>query len=123
MDAAFSPSCQSWLLRLKDLKFIIQLSLLKDPGKIIRIFIFELSLYDQGGLMKGFKLLYWHWFVFGMVLMLLELIVPSYTIFWFGLGGLVVGLILFAFTNLEFAWQISIWLVSSIGLILFWFHK
>ena len=44
--------------------------------------------------MEGFQMLYWHWLVFGMILMLLELVVPSFTIFWFGLGGLVVGVLL-----------------------------
>ena len=34
---------------------------------------------------------YWHWLVFGMVLIMAELFVPSFTIFWFGLGGLLVA--------------------------------
>ena len=71
--------------------------------------------------MESFKLLYWHWLVFGMVLMLLELVVPSFTILWFGLGGLVVALILLVFANLALTWQIFIWVVSSIGFTLFWF--
>jgi membrane protein implicated in regulation of membrane protease activity len=71
--------------------------------------------------MESFKLLYWHWLVFGMILMMLELVVPSFTILWFGLGGLVVGLILLIFANLAFTWQIFIWVVSSIGFTLFWF--
>jgi len=71
--------------------------------------------------MDGFKLLYWHWLVLGMILMLLELVVPSFTILWFGLGGLVVGVILLAFANLSVTWQIFIWVVSSVGFTLFWF--
>ena len=71
--------------------------------------------------MEGFKLLYWHWLVFGMVLMLLELVMPSFTILWFGLGGLAVGLILLAFANLSLSSQIFIWVVSSAGFTLFWF--
>ena len=55
--------------------------------------------------MEGFKLLYWHWLVFGMLLMLLELVVPSFTIFWFGLGGLVVGLLLLL-VDFSLTWQI-----------------
>jgi len=79
-----------------------------------------LSLY-KGCVMEGFKLLYWHWLVFGMVLMLLELVMPSFTILWFGLGGLAVGLILLAFANLSLSSQIFIWVVSSAGFTLFWF--
>jgi membrane protein implicated in regulation of membrane protease activity len=32
---------------------------------------------------------YWHWLVLGMILMVIEMFIPSFTIFWFGLGGLV----------------------------------
>lgn len=71
--------------------------------------------------MEGFKLLYWHWLVFGMLLMLLELVVPSFTIFWFGLGGLAVGLVLLLFADLSLAWQIFLWVVASTGFVLFWF--
>ena len=38
---------------------------------------------------------YWHWLVFGMILVMAELAIPSFTIFWFGLAGLLVGIILF----------------------------
>ena len=34
---------------------------------------------------------YWHWLVFGMILIIAELFIPSFTIFWFGLGALAVG--------------------------------
>ena len=72
--------------------------------------------------MEGFKILYWHWLVFGMILMLLELAVPSFTIFWFGLGGLVVGLLLLIFSDMAVAWQIFLWVVASIGFAVFWFR-
>lgn len=68
-----------------------------------------------------FKLLYWHWLVFGMLLMLLELVVPSFTIFWFGLGGLVVGLLLLLFTGMSVTLQIFLWVVASTGFAVFWF--
>ncbi len=71
--------------------------------------------------MEGFKLLYWHWLVFGMVLILLELAVPSFTIFWFGLGGIVVGLLLLAFSGMALTGQIFIWVVASSGFAFFWF--
>lgn len=71
--------------------------------------------------MDGFKFLYWHWLVFGMVLMMLELIVPSFTILWFGLGGLVVGLILLVLAEIPFTWQVLIWVASSVGFTIIWF--
>lgn len=71
--------------------------------------------------MEGFKILYWHWLVFGMILVLLELLVPSFTIFWFGLGGLVVGLLLLLFADMPFVWQILLWVGASVGFTFFWF--
>jgi inner membrane protein len=72
-------------------------------------------------MMEGFTVLYWHWLVFGMVLMIMELAVPSFTIFWFGLGGLVVGTLLLVFSGLTVPWQIFLWVVASSGFAVFWF--
>lgn len=72
--------------------------------------------------MESFKILYWHWLVFGMILMLLELAVPSFTIFWFGLGGLVVGVLLLLFAEMPLALQIFLWVIASVGFVLFWFR-
>ena len=37
------------------------------------------------------EMLYWHWLVLGVVLIVAEIFIPSFTILWFGLGALVVG--------------------------------
>lgn len=71
--------------------------------------------------MDDLHLLYWHWLVFGMILMLLELAVPSFTIFWFGLGGLVVGLLLLLAPGVGLTWQILLWVVASSAFAVFWF--
>lgn len=72
--------------------------------------------------MEGFRVLYWYWLVFGMLLMLLELAVPSFTIFWFGLGGLVVGLLLLLAPGVDLTWQILVWLGASSAFAVFWFR-
>lgn len=71
--------------------------------------------------MESFKILYWHWLVFGMILMLLELAIPSFTIFWFGLGGVVIGLLMLVFVDLPLTWQILLWVIASTGFAVFWF--
>ena len=38
-------------------------------------------------------MLYWHWLVLGVVLVVAEIFIPSFTILWFGLGALVVGVV------------------------------
>lgn len=63
----------------------------------------------------------WHWLVLGMALMLLELVVPSFTIFWFGLGAMVVAGALWIVPNLPLGRQIFIWAVGSIGFTVLWF--
>jgi membrane protein implicated in regulation of membrane protease activity len=69
----------------------------------------------------GFHPQYWHWIVFGMVLIIAELFVPSFTIFWFGLAGLAVGLILLAAPGLAFTWQLLAWALASCLMALLWF--
>jgi membrane protein implicated in regulation of membrane protease activity len=34
---------------------------------------------------------YWHWLIFGMALLIAEMFLGSMTIFWFGLGALVIA--------------------------------
>ncbi|WKE65395.1 NfeD family protein [Gallaecimonas kandeliae] len=69
-----------------------------------------------------FEIQYWHWLVFGMLLIIAELFVPSFTIFWFGLGALVVALLLGLSLPLSLAWQLLIWAVASTVFTLLWFR-
>ena len=71
--------------------------------------------------MQEFKMLYWYWLVLGMILMLLELVAPSFTIFWFGLGALVVGVVMLLFADISFTAQILLWVVASVGFTVLWF--
>jgi inner membrane protein len=64
---------------------------------------------------------YWHWLVFGMVLVIAELIIPSFTIFWFGLGGIIVGGVLLLAPQTSFKWQLFLWAVASGGMTFLWF--
>ena len=64
----------------------------------------------------------WHWLVLGMILIIAELFVPSFTIFWFGLGGLLVALCLWLLPNLAASWQLFIWAVASSFFTFLWFH-
>ena len=66
------------------------------------------------------ELQYWHWLVFGMLLVAGEIFVPSFTILWFGLGALFVGLLMLL-TDLNFPAQILIWTISSVLFTVLWF--
>lgn len=69
----------------------------------------------------AFKIYYWYWLVFGMVLIIAELFIPSFTIFWFGLGALMVGGVLFFFPDLSFSWQLVAWAAASCLFTYLWF--
>ena len=66
-------------------------------------------------------LLWWHWIVIGLALIGTELLAPAFYLIWFGLGALIVGL-LSALLPLSGTWQVLIWTVASIAMVLLWFR-
>lgn len=67
------------------------------------------------------EIAYWHWIVAGLLLMGFEIIVPSFTILWFGAGAIVTGIILAIFP-ISVTAQVIIWTLSSVGFTVFWFR-
>ena len=65
---------------------------------------------------------WWHWLLGGLGLVLLELVVPSFFIIWFGLGALLVGLGMLALPGLSLTAQIALWIVASVVMVLLWFR-
>lgn len=68
-----------------------------------------------------FQILYWHWLVFGMLIAMVEIFLPSFTALWFGLGALLVGVIMLLWPDITTSWQIFIWAIASIVFTLAWF--
>ena len=66
-------------------------------------------------------LAYWHWIVLGVSLALLEIYLASFTVLWFGLGAVVVGLVMLVIPGLPFSLQLLAWLLSSSGFAVLWF--
>lgn len=67
------------------------------------------------------QILYWHWLVFGMILMIAEIFIPSFTVFWFGLAALAMGLLSLLGVSLPLAGELFCWVVLSILFTLAWF--
>jgi len=65
---------------------------------------------------------WWYWIIAGFSLIGLELIVPSFTIIWFGLGALVVGVLTFLWPAFPVAWQVFFWSLASIFFTIMWFR-
>jgi len=68
-----------------------------------------------------FAIEYWHWIVFGIVLMLSEIFIGSFFIFWFGAAAVVVGLLILPLPDMSPTAQLIIWAVSSASFALAWF--
>jgi len=67
------------------------------------------------------NILYWHWIVAGLILMIFELINPVFVILWLGVASIVVG-VLQLFFNINIHLQLMMWVLLSTLFILLW-HK
>ena len=67
------------------------------------------------------EVLWWHWVVLGIFLMLSELVVPAFFLIWFGAAAVVVGIATALFPAFPFAWQVIVWTAVSLALVWFWF--
>jgi membrane protein implicated in regulation of membrane protease activity len=66
------------------------------------------------------ELVWWHWAVGGITLILAELVIPSFVLIWFGLGAVVVALVM-AIAGIGLTLQLVLWLVVSLALVAGWF--
>ncbi len=66
------------------------------------------------------ELAWWHWAVGGIVLIVAELVVPSFVLIWFGVGALAVALMA-ALVDTGLTAQLAVWLVVSLALVAAWF--
>lgn len=69
-----------------------------------------------------FKILYWYWLVFGMLLIMAEMFLPSFTILWFGLGAVIVSVLLWLSPDFPLSWQLFIWVMASSIFAILWFR-
>ena len=63
---------------------------------------------------------WWHWVVAGVILILAELAVPAFVLVWFGLGALIVALLV-AVMSIGVTAQLAAWLATSLLLVFLWF--
>lgn len=67
------------------------------------------------------ELLYWHWIIFGIALMLTEMFLASFFVLWFGAAAVVIGGMVFLFPDMPATWQIFLWTLLSCAMALAWF--
>jgi membrane-bound ClpP family serine protease len=63
---------------------------------------------------------WWHWLVIGLLLLGLELLFPSFPMVWFGLGGLLTGLVVLLLPGMSPLVQGAFWVVVSLSFTLLW---
>jgi inner membrane protein len=68
------------------------------------------------------ELVYWHWIVLGIVLMLAEIFIGSFFIFWFGAAAVVVGLSLTIAPSISAPTQLIYWTLLSLVFAVAWFR-
>lgn len=68
------------------------------------------------------ELVYWHWIVLGIVLMLAEIFIGSFFIFWFGAAAVVVGLSLTIAPSISAPTQLISWTLLSLVFAVAWFR-
>ncbi len=66
------------------------------------------------------NIVYWHWIVFGLVLVLFEIFVPSFFMLWLGISATIVGIIM-TMTTIIFSTQLLIWIMLSTLCLVTWF--
>lgn len=67
------------------------------------------------------EMLWWYWVAVGLLLVVAELVVPSFVIVWFGIAAVVVGLAAWLIPSVPLAGQVFAWAVFSLLLTLLWF--
>jgi len=67
------------------------------------------------------EFVWWHWIVIGLILVGAEMLVPAFYLIWFGLGALLLGLIL-TVLPLSMTAQLLVWTIASSGMVLLWFR-
>ena len=64
---------------------------------------------------------WWHWLVAGLALILSELVVPTFVLIWFGLGAILVALVV-ALVSIGLTAQLVVWLLASMAMTVLWFQ-
>ena len=65
---------------------------------------------------------YWLWIAAGFALMIAEVFIGSFFVFWFGLSAVLVGFVLLLVPELAMAAQVTIWALLSGLMALGWFR-
>ncbi len=63
---------------------------------------------------------FWHWLIIGIVFLVLEVFAPGAIFMWFGISGLLTGLVTWMFPEMSIGVQVLLFSVSAVLSILAW---
>jgi membrane protein implicated in regulation of membrane protease activity len=63
---------------------------------------------------------FWHWFIFGAILMMLEIMVMGMFLLWIGLAAIMVGVIMLVIPALTWPLAFVFWAVLSVASVVSW---
>lgn len=66
-----------------------------------------------------FNVAYWHWILFGLVLVLIELFAPMFVSLWLGIAAILIGVALALF-SFSVSLQLILWVMLSTIFLLLW---
>ncbi|KGM06468.1 putative activity regulator of membrane protease YbbK [Methylophaga thiooxydans] len=65
---------------------------------------------------------FWHWWIFAVVLVTIEILAPSFFALWLGIAAFLTGLALLLFPQLGWEYQLMLFAVLSVLSIVMWRH-
>ena len=66
-------------------------------------------------------ILYWHWILLGIALLILEIFLPTFTALWFGAAAVIIGVVKLVFPSMPLNVAMLLWAGLSIVLTWLWF--
>ncbi|MCH9814472.1 MAG: NfeD family protein [Epsilonproteobacteria bacterium] len=66
------------------------------------------------------NLLWWHWIVLGLILVVSEIFAPLFIVLWFGIAAILVGLIDLGLGT-SFVVELGLWILFSVIFLALWF--
>ncbi len=70
--------------------------------------------------MENVSIEFWYWWVFGLILLGIELIVPGFFFLWISIAGFLTGCLAWLVPSLSFTVQLLIFSIVSVAAISFW---
>jgi membrane protein implicated in regulation of membrane protease activity len=65
---------------------------------------------------------FWHWLALGGLIGVLEILVPGFVLIWLGLAAILVGLLMLAWPEMPFAYQLLAYAGFSVLSVFVWFY-